>query len=120
MNKAELCKNVRSYIIHARRIIECSKSPQYKTMAYMNAVMRTHDLQVMCSNPGNWGMRDVCQMTLLHERHLRALLPVPANMSYVSSNVKLCEIIAACNEYLALQVSINKEFVFHDYKVSGS
>jgi len=90
--KEQLAKLIKEYIVHSEKIAEGSRLTHYHDVSWithMSAVMMLKDI---CRNIKDHSLGELTLFTWNALKHLEALLPVPSNISYNSSQNKLYEI----------------------------
>jgi hypothetical protein len=98
-DKKELATMVRKYIEHAQIIFNTSQNDVYRKMDKLHHMDMCRPLKEMCNDYSHYSMRDIVDFTMLATRHLEGILPIENNLSYISSRLKLDEIMNHCKTY---------------------
>lgn len=88
------------FIKHKKMIAEKSQSSYYRNSMFLSSISQCHNLiQVARRNCNDNSFSTLCRIFLMHEKHLRNILPASNNKSYLSQVEVLENLIQTAKTY---------------------
>lgn len=99
-DKKRFAAAVMVFIKHKKTLADTSANSYYRNPLFMNSIGQCHSLVLMAKRDCNeYNFSSLCKVVLMHEKHLRNILPSFSNKSYKSQVETLENLILTANTY---------------------